>query len=175
MAEETSPITRLLPDDERALTAAQVAGQLESADPALDSQPLVLESQPPPVIGKSWAFDFVQGRFIPTRTGGVVATRGLDTLRFWIEKCLRTPRNAFPIYDDGYGLEDGYDMLGGQYDAGQVADLGQRIEDALTYHPAITGVENFTVDHDPDEETLWLSFVVVTNQGDTLDFQDFTL
>lgn len=172
--EQTSPIARLLPDDERALTAAQEAGQL--AEPEVsDSPPLVVESAPLPIIGKSWAFDFVQGRFMPTRTGGIVATRGRETLRFWVEKCLRTPRRAFPIYDDDYGLEGGYDLIGGQYDPGEAADLGQRITDALLYHPRITAVTGFSAYFDPDEETLWLSFTVVTDQGDMLDFQDFVI
>lgn len=169
-----SPITRLLPDDERALTAAEEAGQLAQPE-AVDSPPLVVEQVAPPIIGKSWAFDFVEGRYVPTMTGGVVATRGRETLRFWVEKCLRTPRGAFPIYDDEYGLEGGYDLLGGQYDPGEVAALGQRIEDALLYHPNITAVTGFAWDFDQDDETLWLSFTVVTDQGDTLDFQDFVL
>ena len=172
--ETTSPIARLLPDDERALTAAQEAGQLAEPEIA-DSPPLVVVEPEPTTIGKSWAFDFVTERFVPVRTGGVVATRGRETLRFWVEKCLRTPRRAFPIYDDGYGLEGGYDLIGGQHDPGEAADLGKRIEDALLYHPNITAVTGFNPYFDPDDETLWISFTVVTDQGETIDFQDFVI
>lgn len=171
MAEQTDPIDRLLPDDERALTAAQVAGLLE-ADDALDTQPLVVETQQPPIIGKSWAFDFVAGRFFPSRTGGVVPTRGLETLRIWVEKCLRTIRDSHPVHDDEYGLLGGFDsVLGRQFDAGEVADLEQRITDAVLYHPRIESVADFGVLFDEDDETLWISFRVITDQGETLDIR----
>lgn len=166
-------VDQLLPDDDGTLTAAQEAG-LIAAD-SLDAPSLVVEAPTSPSIGKSYAFDFAHGHFYPSSSGGVQSTLGLTTLRFWVEKCLSTPKGAFPIHDDDYGLEGMDEIIGRQYDAGVVADLGRWITEALLYHPSIASVTNFQAAQDPNDETLFVSFTVVTDQGDALTFEELAI
>ncbi len=166
-------VDQLLPDDDGTLTAAQEAGLL--ASDSLESPSIILESPPPASIGKSYAFDFAHGHFYPNVSGGVQATVGLTTLRYWVEKCLNTPKGAFPIHDDDYGLEGMDEIIGRQFDAGTVANLGQWVTDALLYHPNISRVVGFQAAQDPSDETLFVSFTVVTDQGDTVAFEDLSL
>lgn len=136
---------------------------------------VLAQGDAPPVIGKSWAFDFLQERFIPTSTGGVQATHGLVTLRYWVEKCLRTPRGQYAIYSQEYGVEGLHDMVGFVLDDEGIEQMREAIKDALTNHPVITDVINFETGSDPDDETLLVSFTVVTADGDWLPLNDLSL
>jgi hypothetical protein len=112
-------------------------------------------------VGRSWAFDHKGDGFI--KSPGALSplpTSDQETLRNWIEKCLRTARGAHPIHPPGYGLvQTSNDLIG--VPLGQVpSDLFGRIEDALTFHPRISGCEDFQVDFDPDDEAIFIDFVV---------------
>lgn len=117
-----------------------------------------------PRTGRSWAFDFVTGRFVTRRGQGPLETSDDATLRGWIEKCLRTEREAHAIHrDTGFGLPPG-DLIGGGAEA--VADYEVRVRDALTVHPRITDVREFEARTDPeDPEVVWAWFTVVTDEG----------
>lgn len=137
-------------------------------DPSLPPPDLIVTDTPPPPLGRSWRFDFVSQRFVST-TSGVAETRGLATLRVWIEKCMRTDRGAHPIYSDDYGMVRPFDMIGMQLSDISKDDLEQRITDALTMHPSIVSIEDFDMTYNTDgDDALFVSFTVILTDQQTI-------
>lgn len=134
---------------------------------------IVTEDQAAP-LGRSWAFDFASKRFVQ-RSAGVAQTRGLGTLRQWIEKCLRTDRGAHPIHPDDYGMERPFDLIGQSLASASADDLQARIEDALVFHPQIVAVQDLTLDYDPDDYVLQVSFTVVLTDDQLVAINDLSL
>jgi hypothetical protein len=122
----------------------------------VQSDDLVLETEPQVYpLGRSWLFDFTQGRFVNDRTRARAPIRvtGIPQLQNWVEKALYTPRGAMPIHPDDYGLEDPDALVGQPLTGGGVANLRRRVEECVTFHPKIIGIEDFEVttpDDDPD-------------------------
>jgi hypothetical protein len=183
MAED--PTTFLPEDDTEDLDPDEELDALEgdsAADPLIedaDAVDLVLAEVPPPPLGRAWAFDFQTGSFLLNQAHGPLETRGLATLRGWIEKCLMTARGAHPIHPPEYGVEGLTDVIGEAASPGVAAGLEEGIRDALLFHPRITDVRDFdaylgTVE-DGDEDALYLSFTVVTEDDERLDFEALTL
>jgi hypothetical protein len=124
---------------------------------------LVVEEPELSPVGKSWAFDFPSGQFFYASAQGPTTTWGAITLRYWIEKCLRTPRGALPIHDPGYGVE-GLNQIIGHRSGEALADLEPSITSALLFHPRISEVIDFVADFDPAEEYVEVSFTVITDE-----------
>jgi hypothetical protein len=116
----------------------------------------------------------VANRFV-VRSSGIAQTRGLETLRQWIEKALRTERGAHPIHSDDYGMVRPFDMIGMPLAAISSESLQQRIEDALIVHPLIAGVQDFLMDYDPMDTVLNTSFSVVLTDQQVLTVNDLRL
>lgn len=158
------------------LDDALISGFPESEDDLID-EPVVRP------LGRGWAFDFSRGGFIyghetgPLAAGGhsPLGTTGLGTLQTWIEKCLLTERGAHPVHPEGYGMVRPFDLIGEQVVGAPVADLEQRVRDALTFHPRITEVRDFEADIDTDREYISVSFTVIVDGGEALSFRDVTL
>lgn len=130
-------------------------------DPSSPPPDLIVTDDPPPPIGRSWQFDFVANRFV-IGSGGIAETYGLATLRVWIEKCLRTDRGAHPIHSDSYGMVSPFDMIGQQLTDVSQSDLEERVTDALTKHPSIVDIQEFSMTYDPIGDTLLsVNFIVV--------------
>ena len=125
-------------------------------------------------FGKSWGFDFGQGRFNRYGTGPVETT-GLHTLRHWIEKALSTERFAHTVYSDDFGIENLTDVIGSQHSPEVWADIESRIRDTLSIHDRITNIEDFEVVHDPMQEYVEVNFTVVTDTEELLEFESMTL
>lgn len=131
-------------------------------DPSLPPPDLIVTDTPPPPLGRSWAFDFTINRFVVNTSGGISETRGLATLRTWIEKCMRTDRGAHPIHSDDYGMVRPFDMIGMQLADISKTDLEQRIRDALTMHPSILDIDDFDMTYNTDgDDALFVSFTVL--------------
>lgn len=141
-------------------------------DPGIISPDLALDAALAPVIdlgpvpdrplGKGWAFDFSTGQFVAHGTAPAEAY-GLDNLRVWIEKTLRTARLAHPIYTDSYGMDEPFFAIG-QVDSATLEDeYVTRVTEALLVHDRILAVENFQFSQQPTDDTLYVSFTVSTN------------
>jgi hypothetical protein len=145
-----------------------------------DVSDIVVADDAPPPLGLSWAFDFQAGTFLLNGGHGPLETRGLATLRGWVEKCLMTARGAHPIHPPDYGVEGLLEVIGEAASDGVAGDLEDRIRDALLFHPRISDVTDFDAymgdpeeddEHDSaDDETLFVSFTVVTDDEDILEF-----
>lgn len=148
---------------------ADLGYTLLPADPGVLTPDLALEAALAPIpdleppgpapIGRGWAFDCVAGEFV---LHGATPQRidGLDQIRMWIEKTLRTARFAHPIYTDVYGVVEPTELLGQPYDGEVLAAYQEAIVDALTVHDRIAAVDGFSFAHDPMDDALYVSFTV---------------
>ena len=114
---------------------------------------------------KSYLFDFDRGDFV-VRDGKLIECDGIESIKIWIEKILRTEKGRYPIYDNteyGCHLEDL--IIGNSYTAEFVeAELKREIEDALKQNPRITSVTNFNIIRNTSAITVTLE-VVLTDEG----------
>lgn len=130
----------------------------QSAAPA---EIVVVRAEPPP-IGRSWSFDFPRQRFrVASGAHAPLTTNGVATLVQWAEKCLHTTRGAHPIHPPGYGLRDRNALIGQTIAGAPVAELETRVREALTFHPRITDIQDFSYDLDESDEWIAVSFTMV--------------
>lgn len=170
----------LEPDD---LAGELVPDEVPETDPdlALDEPPDAVAGDfavaPPRPFGKSWAFDFAgAARFVPVLGRGPLQTNGTDTVRFWIEKCLRTPRGSHPVHGPEYGVDGLEGLIGSPGGDPDVAlRVSEAVADALTFHPKVAEVRDFDLLFDPDEEVLELSFTVVLDDDDEIAVSEFPI
>lgn len=110
---------------------------------------------------KSYIFDFTTGDFV-VRDGKLIECDGIDAIKVWIEKILRTEKDRYPIYDNteyGCHLEDL--IIGNSYTAEFIeAELKREIEDALKQNPRITSVTNFNITRNTNAITVTLEVVL---------------
>ena len=92
-------------------------------------------------------FDFTAGDFI-IRDGKLVECKGIDAIKVWIEKILRTEKGRFRIYNDtDYGCRIEDLLVGSNYPVEFIeAELKREIEDALKQNLNILSVSNFNIE-----------------------------
>ena len=114
---------------------------------------------------KSYLFDFENGDFV-VRDGNLIECDGIESIKIWIEKILRTEKGRYPIYDNteyGCYLEDL--IIGNSYTAEFIeAELKREIQDALKQNPKITSVTNFNITRNTNAITVTLE-VVLNDEG----------
>ena len=114
---------------------------------------------------KSYMFDFENGDFV-VRDGKLIECDGINAIKVWIEKILRTEKGRYSIYDNteyGCHLEDL--IIGNSYTAEFIeAELKREIEDALKQNPQITSVTNFNITRNTNAITVTLE-VVLNDEG----------
>ena len=114
---------------------------------------------------KSYLFDFTTGDFA-LRDGKLIECDGIESIKVWIEKVLRTEKGRYPIYDNteyGCHLEDL--IIGNSYTAEFIeAELKREIEDALKQNSRITSVTNFNIIRNTSAITVTLE-VVLNDEG----------
>lgn len=103
-------------------------------------------------LGKSFLFDFKKGDFV-LRDGKPVEVEGIESIKIWIEKILRTEKFKFKIYETGEENEYGVtikDLLFRQkYPHSFVlTELRREVSEALSKHPEIKDIENFNIKHE---------------------------
>ena len=108
-----------------------------------------------PTGGKSYFFDFEKGDFI-VQDGKLVECDGVDALKVWIEKILRTEKGRYRIYDNtGYGCQIEDLIIGNTYAFEFTeSELKREIEEALLRNPAILAVSNFQLTRTPNSITV---------------------
>lgn len=136
-----------------------------TAETAAEGAAGIAAPAPAPLpLGRSWALDFAQRRFIPGTAGGPLAVRGDDTLRQWVEKCLRTPRGGAPAVDPQFGVDvlphEVFD--GGPFDLDVATEAMRDWRTAIEQHPRVVSVEDMRMDGSLDSDVAVLSFRVLT-------------
>lgn len=124
-----------------------------------------------PNIGKSFLFDFNTGDFV-LKDGRLVEVLGIEAVKVWIEKILRTEKYRYKVYEredkNEYGvvLEDL--VVGNNFPKVFVeSELKREITKALTRHPIIKSLTDWKIEK--KNPTLNISFKV-----NLLDGNDFT-
>ena len=94
----------------------------------------------------TYNFDFKQGEFIMSGDTITVIT-GIDALRLWIDKTIRTQLGRYSIYDGkNYGANIEDLIIGKSYGFDFVeSELKREIETALLRHDDILSINNFTI------------------------------
>jgi len=101
-------------------------------------------------LGKSFMFDFKKGDFV-LLNGKLVSTQGIEALKVWIEKILRTEKFRFQVYtkdgrQDEYGVTLEDLIIGKNYPLKFFqAEVRREVTTALLRHPLIQSITKWTV------------------------------
>ncbi|MBQ7574390.1 MAG: DUF2634 domain-containing protein [Clostridia bacterium] len=118
---------------------------------------------------KSYLFDFNTGDFV-VRDGKLIECDGIDAVKVWIEKILRTEKGRFHIYDNteyGAHLEDL--IIGNSYTVAFIeSELKREIEDAILQIPQIRSVSNIKITRGINSLTVELEVKLNDTGGNSI-------
>lgn len=118
---------------------------------------------------KSFLFDFDTGDF-NVRDGKLIECGGIEAVKVWIEKILRTEKGRFEIYDNteyGARLEDL--IVGNSYSVAFIeSELKREIEDALLQNPQIRSVSNIQITRGINSLTVELEVTLDDTGGNSI-------
>ncbi|MGE7951627.1 DUF2634 domain-containing protein [Lysinibacillus xylanilyticus] len=116
-----------------------------------------------PPLGKSFLYDFKKGDFV-IRNGKMVEVHGLETLKQWILKVLKTERFRFRIYKGipyGVTLED---LIGSNLPRAFVeAEIKREVTESLMEHTHIQAIQEWQFTR--DGKWMRIKFRVITVEG----------
>lgn len=111
----------------------------------IENIPLDNIQDDPPINKQSFLFDFVKGDFVFVN-GKPVRLTGIDALKIWIEKTLRTEKYRFRVYEGqeyGTSIED---LIGLNLPLAFVeSELQREINESLLKHPIIESSSGFSL------------------------------
>ena len=116
--------------------------------------------------GKSFLFDFSIGDF-DVKDGKMQEIEGIEALRIWIEKILKTEKYKFKIYETATGTDYGTTLLelinSGHPQVFIQAEIQREIVEALEKNNTILSIDNFNFTR--YRRTLIVSFDVYSVYG----------
>lgn len=117
-------------------------------------------------LGKSFLYDFEAKDFI-VKDGKLTLAVGIDGLKVWIEKILKTEKFKFQVYENGSDNQYGATLLGlvnsGLPQIFVQAEIQREITEAMLRNPLITAVSNFSFTR--NRRSLVIGFEVSTVYG----------
>lgn len=118
------------------------------------------------ITGKSFLFDFSIGDFVTT-DGKLTEITGLEALKMWIIKVLKTDKNKYSIYDGtNYGTMSLIELVSSDYPLPFIKSEVERIvNETLLKNSAIKSLGSFVFER--DKRTLKATFAVYTIYGQT--------
>lgn len=118
---------------------------------------------------KTYLFDFDTGDFV-IQDGKLVPCDGIEAVKVWIEKIIRTEKGRYPIYDGtdyGCHLEDL--IIGNNFSSEFIeAELRREIEEALLRNPQITNVSGFVLTKEVNSITVTLEVSIGNARANTI-------
>lgn len=127
--------------------------------PTIPVPTAITASTKPITYGKELAFDFAAGEFI-MEDGRPKVVEGIEALKVWIEKTIRTARYQFPIYTFQYGCEL-EEIIGKDIPRAVLeSEIRRVIREALIYDNRISDVRDFKFDRGGN--WLKVEFSVIT-------------
>ncbi|NSB13919.1 DUF2634 domain-containing protein [Clostridium beijerinckii] len=118
-------------------------------------------------IPKEYAWDFEKNDF-KLKDGKFQIVEGIEALKIWIWKDLKTSKGKYPIYSDAYGNEF-EKIIGKGFSKSLIESEAKRLTlECLKENKHILGVKNFEVDKNND--ILTITFTAITDCGEvTID------
>ena len=114
-------------------------------------------------------FDFTNGDFILDGSN-VSVLSGIDALRIWIEKVIRTQVGRYPLYSDEYGVNIEDLIIGKGYGFDFIeTELKREIQTSLLRNSDIKAIRSFTVSK--KGTVLDIQFTAVTVYGELTEEQ----
>ena len=136
----------------------------EIADLEFVNEDLLEEDEP--LIGKSFLFDFKKGDFV-LKDGKLVVLEGIEALKMWIVKVIRTEKFRFRIYENtGFEDDEQYgvmleDLIGSNFDREFIeAEIEREVTEVLLLHEYIISVDEWQFERNSKKMTV--SFAVTT-------------
>lgn len=115
----------------------------------------------PEVIHRSFKWDFKEGDFVLV-DGRLVEVSGLEYLKVWIEKAIRTEANT--SFYTAYGSNH-HSLIGSVFDKDFVqSEIERMVTEALLKNDAITAVGNFEFEF--EGSLLTMKFTVTSIYGE---------
>lgn len=119
----------------------------------------------------TFAFDFKVGEFI-MKNGSPVILTGVDALKLWIQKCIRTQLDRYSIYKGkryGVNIEDL--VIGKSYGLDFAeSELRRELETALLLNEDIYSLSAFSIKNNKSVMTIY--FKLITSYGEVTDIYD---
>lgn len=114
--------------------------------------------------GKSFSFDFSSGDFHVV-DGKLVEIDGIDALKAWIVKVLKTNKSKFRIYDNtDYGITDLKELITSDYPLPFiVSEIEREVKETLLKNSNIKSVQDFKFER--NKRVLSVSFSCFTVYG----------
>lgn len=123
-------------------------------------------------IGKSFLFDFEKGDFV-VKDGKLVTIDGIEAIKMWITKVLKTEKGRFKIYEQEnkeleYGINIEDLIIGQNYPQSFIeAELKREITTALTKHSSIDNLSDFNIER--NNSFLKINFKVNLKSGESFE------
>jgi hypothetical protein len=143
---------------------------LDSAEAAIFDDPFAatVEGDPPVPFGKSWAFDYQNGRFYRS-AGAPAETRGVASLVEYVQTAMRTAAGVHPIFPPEFGIRRPEDFLGSADPTEALSDFEDRLRTALLAHDRIEDVRQFEAQVDLSEGIITVTnLLIVTDQEEVV-------
>lgn len=103
----------------------------------------ITQQTKPKNVHKTFLWDFDAGDFVK-KDGKLIEVTGLEYLKVWIEKALRTVKDSLIYQGTGYGSEH-HVLIGQNFHPDYTrAEYERMVREALLQNDAITRVENFS-------------------------------
>lgn len=116
-----------------------------------------------PPLGINFLYDFDKGDFV-YRDGKLVELYGIESLKMWIMKVMKTERFRFRVYDDteyGILIED---LIGSNLPRAYIeAEIKREVTSSLVLHPYIDDIQEWTFER--DGKWMRVRFRVITPIG----------
>lgn len=115
-------------------------------------------------IPTEYDYDFEKGEIV-LKAGRTVLVTGLDAIKIWTYKALRTRRYGYMYISNDFGNElDG--IIGTPTDSNVEYRVKALVEECLFVNPDITAIDDFSATL--DKNRLYVYFKLVTKYGTTI-------
>lgn len=115
-------------------------------------------------IPKEFEYDFETDSII-VRNGHINIVEGLDAIKIWIYKALRTQRLRYDAYTINFG-QDFEELVGSDLSSDAVTSEAKRMtEEALLVNKHILSINNFSIGLNSSNNIMELNFNAITDLG----------
>lgn len=139
----------------------------------LENEDVAIETDSTVFNGTSFLYDFTKGDFI-YKNGAPVMVNGIEALRVWIEKIIRTEKFKFNVYQSvegnseyGVSIED---LIGSNLPQGFIeSEMKRELTESITKNPYIDELTEWSFEREGSKLTI--NFTVVLSDETTFEME----